>query len=140
MATPEPATATPINQPQGSPPAHYAPQAQPPVPPATVPRQLPLVAPPANVIVYITDITFVGPHVTVPLRRSVTWVNLGSAVHTATAIGPIRPFDTGGLNHGQSATTTFMTPGTYAYTSAPDCVNHKSGFDCAGSFTVTVTA
>jgi len=107
------------------------------MPPPAGPQ--PPVPPPSNVIVYITDTTFVGPHVTVPLRGSVTWVNAGSTVHTATAIGPVRPFDTGGLVHGQSVTEAFTVPGTYAYTSWPDCLaSRASPFNCGEPFTVTV--
>src|SRR5579862_4357673 len=112
------------------------------VAPAIAPTPPPPLAsspPPPNVTVYITDTAFVGPHVTVPVGGSVTWVNLGSNVHTATAIGPIRPFDTGGLIHGQAATESFTVAGTYAYTSAPDCLGgNTSRFKCGDSFNVTV--
>jgi hypothetical protein len=104
--------------------------------PTSVPAPSP---PPSNVIVYVTDTSFVGPHVSIALGGSVTWVNLGANVHTATAIGPVRPFDSGGLIHGQAVTETFTVPGTYAYTSAPDCLGgNTSRFSCGDSFTVNV--
>jgi plastocyanin len=115
------------------------------LPPAVLPRPAPTTAsapaeasPPWSVVVYITDNGFVGPHVEIQRGGQVTWVNISRAVHSATAVGPVRPFDTGGLAQGQSNTQQLTVPGTYAYTSAPDCIGNRSSFDCDGSFTVTV--
>ena len=136
------ATPTPRTSPTPTPNTFRPPRES--LPSTGMPPAAPTPAPqsPANsVIVYITDTTFVGPHVAVALGGTVTWVNVGSAVHSATAIGPVRPFDTGGLAHGQSATVALPVPGTYAYTSAPDCIgSHSLTFECTGSFDVKVAS
>ncbi len=94
------------------------------------------------VVVNVTDRAFVPAKVAIRAGDSVTWINEGSKVHTASAIGPVRPFDSGGLGARQSAKAILSSPGTFAYTSAPDCLNgnRNSTFDCAGSFNITVFA
>ncbi|HEX6511369.1 MAG TPA: hypothetical protein VF157_03655 [Chloroflexota bacterium] len=100
------------------------------------------VQPPSAATVSITDQGFMPDRLTIRLGGSVDWINHGSSVHTATAVGPVRPFDTGGLAAQQHASASFTTPGTYAYSSAPDCLNgqHSSRFNCGATFTVTVVA
>ena len=44
---------------------------------------------------------------------TVTWTNTGTQPHTATAYS--NSFNTGVLSHGQSASHTFTTPGTFTY-------------------------
>jgi plastocyanin len=95
---------------------------------------------PATVTVTITDAGITPTSVSVAQGGTVTWVNNGKVVHTATSTGggnPL-PFDTGGLGPGQSGSLVFNAPGTYTYTSATDCVNKgASSFGC-GPFTVIV--
>jgi plastocyanin len=97
---------------------------------------------PIEATVHITDRDFVPAHLTIRAGSSVIWVNEGSKVHTATAVGPVRPFDSGGLGGHQSAKVTLSSPGTFAYSSAPDCLNGNasSAFKCTDSFSVTVLA
>ncbi|HLQ36135.1 MAG TPA: hypothetical protein VK457_25890 [Chloroflexota bacterium] len=104
--------------------------------------QLRLEQAPLAAMVTMTDHGFLPARLAIRAGGSVTWTNEGFAVHTATAVGPVRPFDTGGLAAHQSATTTFSAPGTFAFSSAPDCLNgnHSAQFDCGASFTVTVVA
>ena len=117
-----------------APPASAAPPAAAPAPPAGSPQQ--------GVTVTITDKGVSPASATVSLGGSVTWINQSSAqVHTATTTGGPVPFDTGGLGPGQSSTLTFATPGTYTYSSAPDCTNgsNPAGFSC-GPYSVIVSS
>jgi len=62
----------------------------------------------------IQAFTFKPARLTVSVGGRVTWTNLDSTPHTASADqGPA--FDTGTLNQGQSKTITFPTAGTFAY-------------------------
>jgi plastocyanin len=96
--------------------------------------------------VSVNDQSFSPASVTIKVGGSVTWTDNGSQVHSASAepgVGPIAPgviFDTGGFAPGQSVSLTFQTAGTYAYSSAPDCLNGSSipQFSCSQSFTVVV--
>src|SRR5690242_16110775 len=92
--------------------------------------------------VVMSDTDFVPEALSIPVGGTVTWVNHGSNVHTATSIGgaPIA-FSTGGVGPGQTASVGFGTPGSYYYTSATDCLNGVQGppgFPCGGSFLVQV--
>ncbi len=90
----------------------------------------------------ITDTGISPRSVSIALNGSVTWIDQGGAVHTATSLPGIFPgFDTGGLGWAQSANVVFTTPGRYEYTSAPDCLNNSytPGFDC-GPYTVEVSS
>ena len=97
--------------------------------------------PPMSATVVMNDTGFSPAAVTIQPGGSVSWTNQGHNVHSATAIGgaPL-PFNTGGLGPNQSKSLTFGLPGTYYYTSEPDC---KSGnvliFPCSISFLITVT-
>ena len=115
------------------------------LPPTWTPTATPV---PANLpapiaIVTITDQGILPATVTIALNGSVRWVNNGSTVHTATSPGTSTwmGFDTGGLAQGQLGNVGFSTPGTFTYTSAPDCLNGSSNpnFKC-GPYTVIVSA
>ena len=84
----------------------------------------------------ITDEGIFPKMVSVMAGSTVTWVNQGSEVHTATG-GPSAPakLDSGGLAAGQSYSLALFDPGTYHYTSAPDCLGAaaKPTFDCSGA-------
>lgn len=91
--------------------------------------------------VIVTDAGFTSAVVRVRAGGSVTWVNQGDAVHTATSLrGETASFDTGGLAPGQSKTIAFISPGQFAYSSATDCLNgnRNSSFACGRSFVVNV--
>lgn len=101
--------------------------------------------PVASGTVNITDAGFVPATIAVGLSGTVTWMNNGASVHTATTTqdtltANLPAFDSGGLAPGQSTTITFNTPGTYVYFSAPDCFSksNPSGFTC-GYYTVIVS-
>ena len=92
--------------------------------------------------VVMGDTDFVPEALSVPVGASVTWVNHGSNVHTATSVGgaPLA-FATGGVGPKQSASISFGTAGSYYYTSATDCLNGAGNipsFPCAGSFLIQV--
>lgn len=93
-----------------------------------------------NVTVTISDTGISPATVTVGLGGTVSWINHGDNVHSATAEGGVPLFfDTGGLVTGQIGSLGFSAPGTYRYTSAPDCIGTSSpGFHC-GPYTLIVT-
>lgn len=77
-------------------------------------------APPA-VTVTITEGGYTPSSVTIGIGGTVTWVNKGRQVHTATAVpGVGAAFDTGGLAPGQQQAITFTAPGTFPYRSQTD--------------------
>src|SRR5690348_2787515 len=99
----------------------------------------PSAAPPAplrQAQIGITDEGIFPKLISVMAGSTVTWVNQGSEVHTATG-APSAPakLDSGGLAAGQSFSLALFDPGTYRYTSAPDCLGAaaKPGFDCTGA-------
>lgn len=96
--------------------------------------------PPMSATVNISDSGYSPASVSIAPYGSVAWVNQGGAVHTATSTQGPRQFDSGGLATGQSASVTLALPGTYTYSSAPDCLNnnHSALFDCGATFTVIV--
>lgn len=85
---------------------------------ATVAATVPARA--ATMEVTIDAMKFVPADLAVKVGDSVTFANLGSAAHTATA--DAGGFDTGKLTKGQSATVTFSTAGDFAY----HCAIHPS--------------
>ena len=107
--------------------------------PTTVPSYLP--QPTATVIINDQGIT--PASVTIALNGSVTWVNQGGTVHTATSPGTTlwQGFDSGGMAVGGLFNFAFGTPGTYTYSSAPDCLNGNNNplFKC-GPYTVVVSS
>ena len=70
--------------------------------------------------VSIADFAYDPATVTVKAGTAVSWTNEDAAAHTATISTGARKFDTETIEEGQTATVTFNTPGTYAYT----CVFH----------------
>jgi len=93
----------------------------------------------AVVTIYDTGVT--PSSVTVTVGGSVTWINYGNIVHTASSAGgPGQGFDTGGLGPGDKNSFGMFAPGTYTYTSATDCLHGAStpGFSC-GPYQVIVT-
>nr|MBA3275746.1 cupredoxin family copper-binding protein [Chloroflexia bacterium] len=68
----------------------------------------------SDVMVEITDFTFIEASVTIPVGGSITWTNNDSAPHTATAMDR-EVLQSGTLNQGDSFTQVFDTPGTYEY-------------------------
>jgi plastocyanin len=88
---------------------------------------------------------FEPAELTVPKGSTVTWINKGQAVHTATddpskainksnAVLPIgaQPFDSGSVPAGASYSHTFDVPGEYTYF----CIPHES-LGMVGHITVT---
>ncbi|HEY5195655.1 MAG TPA: cupredoxin domain-containing protein [Solirubrobacteraceae bacterium] len=65
------------------------------------------------VTVRIDNFAFAPPALTVKVGTHVTFTNMDSAAHTATA--DQGAFDTGTLNHGKSMTVAFDKPGTFSY-------------------------
>jgi plastocyanin len=63
--------------------------------------------------VTIVDYSFSPGTITVHVGDTITWTNNGKQPHTATANNG--SFNTGTLNHGQSASHTFSQAGTFAY-------------------------
>jgi plastocyanin len=68
--------------------------------------------------VSIVDFAFSPGRTSINVGDSVTWTNNGQAPHSATASGGA--FDTGILSAGGSASATFSSAGTFAYS----CVVH----------------
>lgn len=71
-----------------------------------------------NGVVSVTDGGYQPQTIRVAAGGSVTWVNDGTAVHTATH--DITAFDSGGLPPGKSFMQPFPTPGVYYYHSETD--------------------
>ncbi|HEX6511217.1 MAG TPA: cupredoxin domain-containing protein [Chloroflexota bacterium] len=99
-------------------------------------------------LVTVDDKGFSPPVVNVKAGQAVTWFNQGSVAHTASAApgtGQVATgiiFDTRGFSPGQSVSLVFQNPGTYAYTSATDCLNGNNNpqFACGKSYLVIVSA
>ncbi len=96
---------------------------------------------PSNVTVTITDTGFSPPTAAVAVGGTVTFVNQGSNVHTATSGSAPLQFDTGGLATGQSNSAGLGLAGVYHYSSAPDCQSGNSSvtFNCNTDYTITAT-
>ncbi len=91
---------------------------------------------PQNATITITDAGFNPASVTVGVGASVTWNNTGSNVHSST--DPGGAFNSGGLGNGQSFSVNLNNPGTYNYSSAPDCQNGNTNasFNCSATIVV----
>ncbi len=63
--------------------------------------------------VQIANFSYSPATLTVKVGDSVTWTNMDSAGHSATADD--NSFDTGILDYGKSGTVTFQKAGTYTY-------------------------
>ncbi len=90
------------------------------VPPPVDPPPAP--APAVSGDVQAVDFAFSPVNLTVPAGSTITWVNTGVALHTATARNG--SFDSGFLNTGDSYSKRFDAPGTFEYfcTLHPDMV------------------
>lgn len=95
----------------------------------------PQTAPVVNVS--ITEYTFGPQDITIKAGTQVVWTNNGTLAHTVTgntfASGQLAPPVGGGpygMTNGQTYTSTFTTPGTFAY----HCSNHAQ---MTGTVTVT---
>lgn len=116
-----------------TPPAPGAPAAAgaaPPPPPAAAPAPPNPAAttppPPPNPTVTITDGPGFTPNtVTIKAGQTVTWVNQGQNVHTATADDG--SWDSGGVGPGVSFSRTFPNPGTFPYHSEIDVTYNSDG-------------
>jgi len=99
--------------------------------------------PPVSATVVMTDTGYNPAAITIQPGGTITWVNQGGNVHTATTIGgaPL-PFNTGGLGPGQSTSLSLGVPGKYYYTSSTDCQAgiFYANFPCSISFLVNVTS
>jgi len=104
------------------------------VPPGTGPMQ-----DMANVI--ITDSGFTPRNVALTLNGTITFVNQGTTIHSATSRTAPALFDTGGLTPGQSKSVQLVMAGNYTFWSATDCGggNNNPMFDCS-DYTVVVSA
>jgi LPXTG-motif cell wall-anchored protein len=71
----------------------------------------------ANGAVTITDFEFTPTTVNVNVGDSVTWLNRGPTVHTATASDG--SFDSGNMSRGKSYSHKFTKAGTYNYICTP---------------------
>jgi plastocyanin len=94
-----------------------------------------------DAVVNVDDRVFDPPAVTIPVGGSVTWIERGINVHTASSLGGApQQFSTGGFGPQESRSLTFNTPGTYPYTSATDCLNGVSmpGFICGVYYVLVV--
>ena len=94
-----------------------------------------------DVVVNVDDRGFDPSTIAIPVGGSVTWIEKGLNVHTATSIGGApQAFSTGGFGAFQSVSLTFDTPGTYPYTSATDCLNGNNmpGFVCGVYYVLVV--
>jgi plastocyanin len=94
-----------------------------------------------DVAVDANDAGFNPPSVTIPVGGSVTWIEKGINIHTATSLGGApQQFSTGGFGSFQSVSLTFNTAGTYGYTSATDCLNGNNmpRFTCGIYYVIVV--
>jgi len=97
--------------------------------------------PPHDVSVDVDDTGFNPSVVMIPVGGSVTWIERGLDVHTATSLGTApQAFSTGGIGPFESRSLVFFTAGIYPYTSATDCQygNHMPRFVCGPYYVVVV--
>ena len=72
----------------------------------------------SRAFVTIVNYGFYPTTLTISKGTTVTWINMDFVQHTVTAGSESAPtglFDSHGLNHMQSFSYTFNTPGTYSY-------------------------
>jgi plastocyanin len=86
-----------------------APTTSPPPTPTPTPTAMPM--PPGGAMVHVLDNSFSPATLTVAVGTTVTWMQMGSSLHTVTSTS----FDSGILRSGATFTYTFTSPGTYAY-------------------------
>lgn len=90
--------------------------------------------PPMQATVTVGDGGFSPATITVALGATVSWVNQGTAVHTATSAPDF--FDSGGLAPGQSYSFTFTRPGAYTYVSRTDVNLANQAYTMHGTIVV----
>jgi len=90
--------------------------------------RLPLAQSPATggPSVTMKDFEFTPQEVRVKVGSTVTWMNAGTAAHSATAID--KSFNTRNLQPGETKSVTFTTPSTVVY----HCVFHGNPDDRSG--------
>jgi plastocyanin len=96
---------------------------------------------PRDVVVNVDDHGFDPSTIAIPVGGSVTWIEKGINVHTATSLGGApQQFSTGGFGPQESRSLVFNTPGTYPYSSATDCLNGNNmpGFVCGVYYVLVV--
>lgn len=106
---------------------------------------------PQSATVVISDSGISPSSVSITLGGTVTWVNAGTVVHavaSGTATGdptafhnvPPPPFNSGGIDPGQSFSEQFPLVGSYTYSVPTDCGdgNANPAFNCSGPFTLSV--
>lgn len=76
--------------------------------------------------VTMKDFEFTPKEIKVKVGTTVTWMNAGTAAHSATALD--KAFNTRNLQPGETKTVTFSTPGTFVY----HCVFHGNPDDKSG--------
>jgi plastocyanin len=81
-----------------------------PAPPTASPAAPP---PPSNAAVDNRNLRFTPDAISMPVGGALTWTNVDGVAHTVK--GDMAPFESGVLDHNQTFTQTFDTPGTYAY-------------------------
>ena len=99
-------------------------------------------AAPSQVTVNITNSGYTPVVVNIPVGGGVTFVNQDTLLHTASSGSSPLPFDTGGINPGQSANIGLGVAGTYNYTDAATCRNNNQAndpnFNCTTDYQVIV--
>jgi plastocyanin len=81
---------------------------------------------PGSPSVMMQEFEFTPKEMKVKVGTTVTWMNAGTAVHSATAID--KSFNTRNLQPGETKSVTFSTPGTFVY----HCVFHGNPDDKSG--------
>ena len=81
---------------------------------------------PGSPSVMMKDFEFTPKEIKVKVGTTVTWMNTGTAAHSATAID--KSFNTRNLQPGETKSVTFSTPGTFVY----HCVFHGNPDDKSG--------
>ncbi|HLG69821.1 MAG TPA: hypothetical protein VK009_05290 [Chloroflexota bacterium] len=99
------------------------------------------VAPPfSGPVVYWRDPAGYDPQsLTIQAGQTVTWMNLGSNVHSVVSDSASMPFDSGGLGVGSVFTATFNNPGTYTYHDSTQPIwtgNQITGYQFSGTIVV----
>jgi plastocyanin len=81
---------------------------------------------PGGPSVMMQEFEFTPKEMKVKVGTTVTWMNAGTAVHSATAID--KSFNTRNLQPGETKSVTFSTSGTFVY----HCVFHGNPDDKSG--------
>jgi plastocyanin len=81
---------------------------------------------PGGPSVLMKDFEFTPKEIKVKVGTTVSWMNTGTAAHSATAID--KSFNTRNLQPGETKSVTFSTPGTFVY----HCVLHGNPDEKSG--------